>query len=127
MEGFPIVKLDSYLDPNAFKCTDIRRGVDGRLEYYVADYGWLVLLNENGNKLATYDTPHILQVTFDSGITIRGGKTTVPNAFWILADEITDAKLASAISPMFFAKDIANIQRAQQKRTQALATPPHPL
>jgi hypothetical protein len=125
--GLPIVRLDSFLNPNAFKCIDIRRGKDGCLEYYVKDWGWLVLLKENGANLDSCDRPQILQVTFDNGITISDGRTTVPNAFWILADEIKEAKLASAISPPFFAKDVANIQRALEKRTQALATPPLPL
>ncbi len=107
LSGLPIEKLFSfYNNPNALKCTDIRRGKNGDLQYYVEGYGWLVLRQEDGTALGWRQVSQILQVTLDNNVCIRAGETKTPNAFWTLAEDITAKTHASAIAPKMFARDV---------------------
>ena len=117
LSGLPIVKLVMFYNrPNALKCTNIRRGADGGLEYYVKDYEWLVLRREDGSALNIWQVSQILQVKLDNGITISAGNTKTPDAFWTLAAKITAKTHASAIAPTMFALDVMKIQASIQQR-----------
>ena len=113
LSGLPTEKMGMfYGKPHALKCTDIHRGANRELEYFVKDYGWLVLRQEDGSALGVWQVPRILQVTLDNDITISAGKTKTPDAFWTLAEAITTEIHASAIAPKMFALDVKAIQKA---------------
>jgi hypothetical protein len=103
------------LTRHAFKCDDIRKGLDGQMEYLINGM-WYVLRQENGNNLELFQVTQILEVTFANHARVSSGKTKVPNAFWTLAENITGTGYASTIAEAFFANDIKAIQAARQKR-----------
>ena len=106
LSGLPTEKMGMfYGKPHALKCTDIRRE-NGDLQYFVKDYGWLVLRQEDGSALGVWQVPRILQVTLDNNVCIRAGETKTPNAFWTMAENITAETYASAIAPKMFAPDV---------------------
>lgn len=98
----------------AFRCNDIRNGLDG-LEYFI-NGEWYVLRQEDGSQLGLFQVTQLLQVTFDDDVCVSTGKTKVPDALWTLAGKIRGDVYASHIAKTFLANDIKAIQEARQKR-----------
>jgi hypothetical protein len=103
---------------NAFRCTDIRKGLDGQMEYLINDM-WHVLRQEDGSPLGLFQVTQLLQATFADSVHVSAGKTKVPDAFWLLAQKIKDLEVnASSIAEAFFANDIMAIKKARQTARQ---------
>lgn len=100
---------------HAFNCDNISKGLDKQMEYLI-NGKWHVLRQENGNKMGLFHVTQILEVTFANGVHVSAGETTVPDAFFRMAEKIDGSVYASSIAEAFFANDIKAIQAARQKR-----------